>query len=72
MTGRAAVLTLSFRSSWLSGTGGGRGRHRDAAGLPAMPMSQVKGTLRETAERLAAGGRAGWSDDLVQRLFGAR
>ena len=78
MTGRAAVLTLSFRSWWLSGTGGGRGRHldavchRDAAGLPAMPMSQVKGTLRETAERLAADGRAGWSDDLVQRLFGAR
>ena len=78
MTGRAAVLTLSFRSWWLSGTGGGRGRHldavchRDAAGLPAMPMSQVKGTLRETAERLAAGDRAGWSDDLVQRLFGTR
>ena len=78
MTGRAAVLTLSFRSWWLSGTGGGRGRHvdavchRDAAGLPAIPMSQVKGTLRETAERLADGGRAGWSDDLVQRLFGAR
>ncbi|MDD9980918.1 MAG: hypothetical protein OXU81_06095 [Gammaproteobacteria bacterium] len=78
MTGRAAALTLSFRSWWLSGTGGGRGRHldavchRDAVGLPAMPMSQVKGTLRETAERLAAGGRAGWSDDLVRRLFGVR
>ena len=78
MTGKAAVLTLSFRAWWLSGTGGGRGRHldavshRDADGLPAMPMSQVKGTLRETAERLAAAGRAGWSDALVVRLFGAR
>ena len=78
MTGKAAVLTLNFRSWWLSGTGGGRGRHldavshRDADGLPAMPMSQVKGTLRETAERLAAVGRAGWSDGLVEHLFGAR
>ena len=78
MTGKAAVLALSFRSWWLSGTGGGRGRHldavsyRDADGLPAMPMSQVKGTLRETAERLAAAGRAGWSEALVEFLFGAR
>ena len=78
MTGKTAVLMLDFRSWWLSGTGGGRGRHldavshRDADGLPAMPMSQVKGTLRETAERLAAGGRAGWSHDLVELLFGAR
>ena len=78
MTGEVAVLTLDFRSWWLSGTGGGRGRHldavshRDADGLPAMPMSQVKGTLRETAERLAAPGRAGWTEDLVERLFGAR
>ena len=78
MTGKAAVLALSFRSWWLSGTGGGRGRHldavsyRDADGLPAMPMSQVKGTLRETAERLAAAGRAGWSEALVELLFGAR
>ena len=78
MIGKAAVLTLNFRSWWLSGTGGGRGRHldavshRDADGLPAMPMSQVKGTLRETAERLAAAGRAGWNDHLVEHLFGAR
>ena len=78
MSHKAAILTLSFRSWWLSGTGGGRGRHldavchRDAAGLPAMPMSQVKGTLRETAERLATSGRATWSDHLVERLFGAR
>ena len=78
MTGKAAVLTLNFRSWWLSGTGGGRGRHldavghRDADGLPAMPMSQVKGTLRETAERLAAAGRGGWNNRLVEHLFGAR
>ena len=78
MTVKAALLTLNFRSWWLSGTGGGRGRHldavshRDADGLPAMPMSQVKGTLRETAERLAVGSRAGWCDELVTRIFGAR
>ena len=78
MNGTAAALELKFRSWWLSGTGGGRGRHldavchRDVHGLPAMPMSQVKGTLRETAERLADAGRAGWRDDLVTRLFGSR
>ena len=78
MNGKAAVLRLAFRSWWLSGTGGGRGRHldavchRDADGLPAMPMSQVKGTLRETAQRLADAGRAGWCDAVVNRLFGAR
>ncbi len=76
MTSRAALLRIEFRSYWLSGTGGGRGRHldavshRDAEGLPAMPMSQVKGTLRETAERLARDGRAGWSDRHIERIFG--
>ena len=75
---RRAVLTIKFRSWWLSGTGGGRGRlldaacYRDADNLPAMPMSQVKGTLRETAERLAEAGRAGWNGDLVKRIFGGR
>ena len=75
---RRAVLTIKFRSWWLSGTGGGRGRlldaacYRDADNLPAMPMSQVKGTLRETAERLAKARRAGWNDDLVKRIFGSR
>ena len=78
MNETAAELKLDFRSWWLSGTGGGRGRHldavchRDAHGLPAMPMSQVKGTLRETAGRLAAVGLAGWSTDIVDRLFGTR
>ena len=76
MTSRAALVTIEFRSYWLSGTGGGRGRHldavshRDADGLPAMPMSQVKGTLRETAERLGRDGRAGWSCRHVERIFG--
>ena len=75
---RRAVLTLEFRSWWLSGTGAGRGRlldaacYRDADGLPAMPMSQVKGALRETAERLAEIGRAGWNRSRVERVFGER
>ena len=75
---RRAILTIEFRSWWLSGTGGGRGRlldaacYRDADNLPAMPMSQIKGTLRETAERLAKAGRAGWNGDLVKRIFGSR
>lgn len=75
---RRAVLTLEFRSWWLSGTGGGRGRLldaaccRDADGLPAMPMTQVKGALRETAARLAAAGCAEWSGEKVARLFGGR
>ena len=70
-------MVLKFRSWWLSGTGGGRGRHldavchRDADGLPAMPMSQIKGTLRETAERLAASGLAGWTKCLVDVVFGS-
>ena len=76
MTSRDACLTIEFRSFWLSGTGGGRGRHldavshRDADGLPAMPMSQVKGTLRETAERLARDRLGGWSESCVERIFG--
>lgn len=73
-----ASLTIRFTGLWLSGTGTARGRHldtvtyRDRDGCPAMPMSQVKGQLRETAERLAAGGHAGWAPPLVTRLFGSR
>ena len=37
-----------------------------------MPMSQVKGALRETAERLAKIGRAGWNRSRVGRVFGER
>ncbi|WP_298572047.1 RAMP superfamily CRISPR-associated protein [uncultured Aliiroseovarius sp.] len=70
-------VILEFKSWWLSGTGGGRGRkqdvvcHRDKDGFPAMPMSEVKGTLRETAEMLAEEG-CGWSKIDVALLFGSR
>lgn len=59
---RRARIVIDFANFWVAGTGGGAGRaadvrcHRDRRGLPAIPMSQVKGTLRETAERLAAAG----------------
>lgn len=73
-----AKLKIQFHSYWLAGTGTARGRdvdavcYRDREGFPAMPMTQVKGQLRETAERLAKMGSAGWSPDLVERLFGYR
>ncbi|MFI4996047.1 MAG: hypothetical protein ACHQAQ_09720 [Hyphomicrobiales bacterium] len=37
-----------------------------------MPMTQVKGQLRETAERLATGAHAGWNDEGLTELFGYR
>ncbi len=73
-----AQINIEFRSYWLAGTGGGHGRHLDAAcyrdsdGLPAIPMSQIKGTLRQTAERLAATKAASWSQETVNLLFGER
>lgn len=75
-----ARIVIEFSGWWLAGTGGGHGRRLDAAchrdggrdGYPAMPMSQVKGVLRETADRLADLGAAGWSHDRVLRLFGKR
>jgi hypothetical protein len=75
---RAALLSIRFTSYWLSGTGTAQGRrlnavtYRDRDGCPAMPMTQVKGQLRETAERLARGGDAGWNAQLVELLFGSR
>ena len=75
---RHARVVITFRGYWTSGTGEGSGRqadtrcHRDRRGLPALPMSQVKGTLRETAERLAAAGAPGISRDRIHRLFGGR
>lgn len=75
---RFARISLGFLSYWCAGTGGGRGRHldavchRDAGGFPAMPMSEVKGTLREVAEWLAADKVAGWTPGLVNTLFGKR
>lgn len=73
-----ARLVITFRNYWTSGTGEGAGRqsdtrcHRDRRGLPAMPMSQVKGTLRETAERLAQAGVQGIDGEAVRRVFGGR
>ena len=76
-SGAAVRVILDFQSWWLSGTGGGKGRkqdlvcHRDKDGFPAMPMSEIKGTLRETAEMLARE-NCGWTDDDIQLLFGPR
>ena len=76
MTARAK-LTVTFTGFWISGTGMARGRdvdvvtHRDRDHLPAMPMTQIKGQLRETAARLTAGGIGPWQDQtLLARLFG--
>jgi hypothetical protein len=72
-----AKLTIEFTGWWVSGTGAARGRdvdvvtHRDRDGLPAMPMTQIKGQLRETAMRLAAAGVDGWTEPLVELLFGS-
>ena len=71
-----ARLIVEFTGYWVSGTGAARGRdvdvvtYRDAQKLPAMPMTQVKGLLRETAERLAVTEGGLWTPDLVVRLFG--
>lgn len=73
-----ATLRIRFTGYWVAGTGTSRGRHinvithRDRLGLPAMPMTQVKGQLRETAQRLVAGGYAGWDETRVCALFGSR
>lgn len=56
MTSRTAQISIQFLDYWHAGTGAsGRGdadmvAYRDEWGCPAMPMSQVKGILRETAE----------------------
>lgn len=57
-----ARIVIDFTGYWVGGTGAGKGRqadvacHRDRRGLPALPISQVKGTLRETADRMVAAG----------------
>jgi len=62
-----ALITIAFTSFWMSGTGAaGSGTidmptERDLDGLPVMPMSTVKGTLRETADDLGLN---------IQDLFG--
>lgn len=78
MTVDRAGIDIEFQSFWTAGTGGGRGRHldavchRDEQGFPAMPSSQVRGTLRETAERLAKSRLLGWTDAMVDKVFGSR
>ena len=73
-----AILRIQFTGFWVAGTGTSRGRHvdvvahRDRDELPAMPMSQVKGQLRETGARLAAGRSAGWTSTRLETLFGTR
>jgi hypothetical protein len=75
---REAVITIEFSDWWLSGTGrAGSGDvdavpHRDRFGCPALPMTQVKGQLRESAERLAGARAGGWDADLVHKLFGGQ
>lgn len=75
---KRARITIEFAAYWMSGFGGGRGRHldasclREAAGFPAMPLTQIKGTLRESAERLADENIGGWTPGLVDALFGPR
>ena len=73
-----ARIVIAFQSFWAAGTGEGVGRlsdtrcHRDYRGLPALPMSQVKGTLRETAEQLAEAQVPEITSEKVKRLFGGR
>lgn len=58
MTSSTATITIRFLDWWHAGTGqSGEGdadmiAHRDSFGCPAMPMTQIKGILRETAEKL--------------------
>ena len=63
-----ARIVIQFQNYWIAGGGkAGAGvdvaTERDDCKCPAMPMSQIKGTLRETATRL-------WSEDDVRFLFG--
>ena len=63
MTERATI-SIAFTDYWLSSTGGsGEGdldmiAYRDGFGCPAMPMMQIKGSLRETAEMVLGCERA--------------
>lgn len=68
----SASLKIRFLDWWLAGTGqslaGGsdKNAYRDEWGCPALPASQVKGTLRETASLWA-----GWDDQQVVAYFGS-
>lgn len=70
---RRAVIRIDFQSYWLAGTGAGLGRTADVNAYrvddwPAIPMTQVKGTLRETAEYLCASGAFG--EEQFDTIFG--
>ena len=73
---REAVIVIEFTDWWLSGTGAAGGRdvdavpHRDRFGCPALPMTQVKGQLRESALRLVDAKAAGWTEEILFDLFG--
>jgi hypothetical protein len=68
---RRARITITFTDYWLGGTGGsGKGdidvaAYRDDKKCPAMPMTQIKGTLRETAREHGI-----WDDMLLATYFG--
>jgi hypothetical protein len=71
-----ARIVIDVPSYRLSATGGGSGRqadvrcHRDRLAQPAMPMTEVKGTLREVALRLAEGGSTRVTAERIAWLFG--
>ncbi len=73
MTVTQATITIRFLDWWHAGTGhSGAGdvdmvAYRDRAGCPAMPMTQIKGILRETAEEMKLMPR-----DEINRFFGER
>lgn len=73
MTQITAMITINFIDYWHAGTGStGKGdadmtTFRDDWGCPAMPMSQVKGILRETAETFGL-----LSDAEINSFFGQR
>jgi hypothetical protein len=77
MTATEGLISITFDGFWLAGTGAARGRaadtfaHRDPDGNPAMPMSQVKGQIRETAARLVQAGAGGWTAEAWALLFGS-
>ncbi|WP_372921233.1 hypothetical protein [Roseovarius sp.] len=69
-----AIIRVDFLSWWLAGTGAGLGAtadvraHRAADGWPSVPMTQIKGTLLETAEELVGAGHL--DANLKQAIFG--
>lgn len=66
---REAKITIQFTSLWIAGSGKAAAgldaiTWRDQLGCPAMPMTQVKGQLRETASRM-------FDRHEVERIFGS-